>query len=108
MLKESVDLDILEVRFDSKMIFEKHHHSVQLLKDLVPLGSPGEYSMICCFLGDAFEILSSPFCSTVLQCGSRLEMHNLNYRTVSSVVPVFLTGSVFECDIAHCRSRAVL
>ena len=81
----------------------------QLLKDLVSCGSPGECSMIDRFLGDAFEVLSCQFWSTVLQSGARLPIHTLIKlvdRTVSG--PRFLTVGVFECDTAHRRSLAVL
>ena len=64
--------------------------------------------MIDRFLGDAFGVLSCQFWSTVLQSGARLPIHILNYWTVQSVVPGFLTGGVFESDIAHRRSVAVL
>ena len=63
--------------------------------------------MIDRFLGDAFVVLSCQFWSTVLQSGARLPIHTLNYWTVQSVVPGFY-GGVFECDIAHRRSVAVL
>ena len=52
-------------------------------------------------------MLSFFFCqfwTTVLQSGARLPIHTLNYWTVQSVV----LGCVFECDIAHRRSVAVL
>ena len=60
------------------------------------------------FLGDAFGFLSWPFWSTVLQCGARLPITHLKLldRAVSGAR--FLTGVVFECDIAHCRFVAVL
>ena len=80
----------------------------QLLKDLVSWGSLGECSMIDRFLGDAFGVLSCQFWSTVLQSGARLPIHTFKLldRAVSSAQ--FLTGGVFKCDIAHCRSVAVL
>ena len=62
--------------------------------------------MIDCFFEDAFEVLSCPFWSTVLQCGARLTIHTLNFWSVLSVVPVF--GGVFECDLSLHRSVAVL
>ena len=80
----------------------------QLLKDLVSWGSPGECSLIDRFLGDAFGVLSCQFWSTVLQSGARLPIHTLNYcmdRAVSGAR--FLTGGVFECDIAYRRSVAI-
>ena len=46
------------------------------------------------------------FFSTVLQCGARLPIDNLNYWAVSDAR--FLTGGVFECDFSHRRSVAVL
>ena len=59
-------------------------------------------------LGRCFRGFVVPFWSTVLQCGARLPIHTLNYWIVLSVVPVFLTGRVFECYIEHCRSVEVL
>ena len=56
--------------------------------------------MIDRFLGDAFCFVL-PVLSTVLQCGARLQRTHLKRldRVVSGAR--FLTGSVFECDIAH-------
>ena len=56
VLKESDDLDILGVKFDSKFTIEKHLRSVYRAasQKLLSLGSPGEYSMIDCSSGDAF------------------------------------------------------
>ena len=59
------------------------------------------------FLGDAFRVLSCPFWSTALQCGARLPIHTLNNWSVVSGVR-FLTRGVFECDIGHLWSVAVL
>ena len=59
--------------------------------------------------GDAFGVLSCQFWSTVLQSGahSAAVTHlKLLDRAVSGAR--FLTGVVFECDIAHRRSVAVL
>ena len=64
--------------------------------------------MIDRFLGDAFGILSCQFWSIVLRSGARLPIHTLNYWTEQSVVPGFLSGGVFACDLAHRRSVAVL
>ena len=60
------------------------------------------------FLEDAFGVLSCQFWSTVLQSGARLPIHTLNYWTVQVSGARFLTRGVFECDIAHRRSVAVL
>ena len=82
----------------------------QLLNGLVSWGSPGECSMIDCFLGDAFGVLSCQFWSTVLQSGARLPIHTLNCWSpvsLSQWFPVSNCG-VFECDIAHRRSVAIL
>ena len=63
--------------------------------------------MINRFLGDAFRVLSCQFWSIVLQSGDRLPIHlKLLDRAVSG--GQFLTGGVFECDISHRRSVAVL
>ena len=64
--------------------------------------------MIDCFLEDALEVLACPFWSIVLPFGALLPIHTLDYWTELSVVPVFLAWSVFECDLAHRRSVAVL
>ena len=48
--------------------------------------------MVHWFLGDALGVLSCPFWSTVLPCGPLLPIHTFDYRTVQSVVQVFLTG----------------
>ena len=61
--------------------------------------------MIDHFLKDASGVLSCPFWSSVLQCDARLPIHTFK-RAVSGAR--FLTGGVFECDIAHRRSVAVL
>ena len=55
-----------------------------------------------CFRGFVLAVWS-----TVLQCGARLPIHTLNFWTVQSVLPDFLTGCVFECDNTHRRSSAV-
>ena len=77
VLKESVDLDMLGVTFDSKLTFEKHLCSVsraasqrlgilinswRVFHDRLPIGR--------CFY---------QFWNTVLQCGVRLPIHTLNY-----------------------------
>ena len=65
--------------------------------------------MIDRFLGDAFGVLSLKSWITVQQSGARLPIHTLIKlldRAVSGAR--FLTGGVFECDITHCRSVAVL
>ena len=82
---------------------------VQLLKGLLSWRSPGEYSIIDCFLGYAFVVLDGPFWSTTLQCGKRLQIHNL-IKLLDRVVSgaSFLTGGGFECDLAHRRSVSIL
>ena len=92
VLKESDDLVILGVTFDSKMTFEKHLCSVSRAASQRRGGSPGECFTIDRFLGDAFGVLSCQFWSIVLQSGARLPMHTLNYWTEQSVVPGFLLG----------------
>ena len=81
MLKESGDLVILGVTFDSKMTFEKHLHSVSRAAShrLCILRKSCECSKIDRFLGDAFVVLSCQFWSIVLQSGARLPIHTLNY-----------------------------
>ena len=89
VLKKSDDLVILGVTFDSKMTFQKTLRSVSRAASR-RLGSLGECSMIDRFLGDAFGDLSFQFWSTVLQCGTPLPIHTLNYWTVQHrLVPGF-------------------
>ena len=64
--------------------------------------------MIGRFLGDAFGVLSSPFlkyCFVVWCSAADTHLKQLD-RAVSGAR--FLTGAVFECDIAHSQSVAVL
>ena len=80
VLKESDDLDILGVTFDSKMTFEKHLHSVSraasqmhgiLLKSWRVFH--GRLLLCRCFRGFVLQ-----FWSNVLQCGSRLRLYTMN------------------------------
>ena len=89
MLKESDDLDILGVTFDTKMTFEKHLRSVprsssfskawhlekvrRVFHDRLLIGR--------CFRGFVLPVLV--FCSVVLGC--RYTLTNLLDRVVSSV-----------------------
>ena len=109
-LKESDDLVILGVTFDSKMTFEKHLHSVfrassqrvcilrkswRVFHDRSLLGR--------CLGGFVLPVLE--YCSAVW-CSAADTHHKLLDRVVS--IARFLTGGVFECDISHRRSVAVL
>ena len=81
----------------------------QLLNGLVYWGSPGKYSTIEYFFLDAFWVLSRQFWSTscsAVRCSAadkHLKLQDCLVRGAS-----FLNGSVFECDLAHHRSLAVL
>ena len=109
-MKESDDLVILGVTFDSKMTFEKHLRSVsrvafqrlgilrkswQVFHDWLLLGR-------CC-RGFVLPVLE--YCSAVWCSAADTHLRLLD-RVVSGVS--FLTGSVFECDLAYLRSVAVL
>ena len=89
VLKDSDDLVILGVTFDSKLTFEKY----------LCLASKSA-SQRCGILKKSWRVfhdrsllercfwgLSSPFWSTILQCGAQLPIHTLNYWTVQSVAP---------------------
>ena len=110
MLKESDDLVILGVTFDSKMTFEKHLCSVsraasqrlgilrnswQVFHDRLLLG---RY-----FRGFVLPVLE--YCSEVWCSAANTHLKLLDH-VVSGAC--FLTGGVFECDLAHLRSVAVL
>ena len=110
VLKESGDLVILEVTFDSKMTFEKHLRSVsrgasqrlgilrkswRVFHDRSLLGR--------CFWGFVLPVLE--YCSAIWCSAADKDLKLLD-RAVSGAR--FLTGGVFECDISHRRSLAVL
>ena len=110
VLKESDDLVILGVTFDSKMTFEKHLRSVsratsqrlgilkkswQVFHDRLLLGRR--------FIGFVLPVLK--YCSAVWCLVADTHLKLLD-RVVSGAS--FLTGGVFECDLAHRRSVAVL
>ena len=76
MLKESDDLYIFGVTFDSKITFEKHLRLVSraaaqrlgiLKESWRAFHIDGKY-------GDAFGVLC-PFWSTVLHCSAQLQLH---------------------------------
>ena len=63
--------------------------------------------MIDCFLGNAFGVFVVPvleYCSSVWCAVADTHLKLLD-RVVSGAS--FLTGGVFECDLAHCLSVAV-
>ena len=108
--KESDDLVILGVTFDSNITFEKHSCSVsraasqwlgilrkswQVLHDRLLLGR--------CFRGFVLTVLE--YCSAVWCLAADTHLKLLD-RAVSGAN--FLTWGVFECVLAHRRSVAVL
>ena len=110
VLKESDDLVILGVTFDSKTTFEEHLRSVsraasqrlgilrkswQVFHNRLLLGR--------CYRGFVLPVLE--YCSAVWCSAADTHLRLLD-RVVSSAS--FLTGGVFECDLAHRRSVAVL
>ena len=84
MLKESDDLVILDVTFDSKMTFEEHLRSVSRAASqrLGILRKSWQVFHDRLILGDALGVLFCQFWSTVLPFGARLPIHTLNYWTV--------------------------
>ena len=108
VLKESDDLVIFGVTFDYKITFEKHLPSVQRAASqrLVILKSWQVYHNRL-LLGRHFGgfVLPDLECCSAMWC-SVAKTHELLDRAVSG--DSFLTGGVFECDLAHRRSVAVL
>ena len=105
MLKESDDLVILGVTFDSKMTFEKHLRSVSRAASqrLVILRKSWRMFHDRSLLGIGFWGFVLP----VLEYCSAADTHfKLLDQAVSGAW--FLTGGVFECDISHRRSVSVL
>ena len=109
VLKESDDLLILGVTFDSKMIFEKHLRLVSRAASQ-RLGIlrkswrvfHGRSLLGRCFRGFVLPVLE--YCLAVW-CSPADTHLKLLYSAVSGAR--FLTGGVFECDIAHRVSNAV-
>ena len=110
VVKESDVFVILGVTFDSKLNSEKHLRLVSWAASL----RLGIWTKSCrvfhdrsllerCFRGFVLPILE--YCS-VVWCSAAETHLNLLDRAVSGAR--FLTGCVFECDIAHRRSVAVL
>ena len=110
VLKESDDIFILWVTFDSKMTFEKHLRSVSIaasqrvgilkksLRVFHDRSFLGRY--VRGFVLPVLEYGSAVWCSAA---DTHLKLLD---RAVSGAR--FLTGGVFECDIVHRRSVAVL
>ena len=96
--------------FDSKMTFEKHLRSVSLTASqrLGILRKSWRVFhdislLVRCFLCFFLPVLE--YCSAVWSSAADTHLKLLD-RAVSGAR--FLTGGVFECDIAHRRSVAVL
>ena len=103
VLKESDDLVILGVTFDSKMIFGKHLCSVsraasqrlgilrkswRVFHDIALLGR--------CFRGCVLSVLQ--YCSAIWCSAADTHLKLLDHAVSGAR---FLTGCVFECDIFH-------
>ena len=110
VLKESDDLVILGVTFDSKMNFEKHLLSVSraasrrhgiLRKSWRVFHDRSLLER--CFQGFVLPILE--YCSAIWYSTADTHLKLLDRVVISAR---FQTGGVFECDIAHHRSVAVL
>ena len=109
VLKESDDLVILGATFDSKIIFEKHLCSVSraasqrlgILRKSWRVFHDGSL-LVRCFRGFVLPVLE--YCSSVWCSAADTHLKLLD-RAVSGAR--FLTGAVFEWDIAHRRSVAV-
>ena len=97
VLKESVDLVILGLTFDSKITFEKHLRSISRAASqrLGILRKSWRVFHDRALLGRCFRGFVLPV--------THLKLLN---RAVSGAR--FLTGGVFECDVSHRRSVAVL
>ena len=110
VLKESDDFFILVLTFVSKMSIEKHLHSVsrsasQRLGILTKSWQAFHDRLLLrrCFKGLVLRVLE--YCPAVWCSAADTHLRLLD-RDVSGAS--FLTGGVFECDLAHPRSVAVL
>ena len=110
VLKESDDLVNLGVTFDSKMTFEKHLRSVSraasqrlgILRKSWHVFRDRSL-LVRFFRGFVLPLLE--YCSAVWCSAADTHLILLD-RAVSGAR--YLTGGVFECDISHRRSVAVL
>ena len=110
VLKESDDLVILEMTFDSKMTFEKNLRSVSRAASqrLYFLGKWWRVFHDSLLLGRCFRSFVLPvleYCSAVWCAAVDTHLKLLD-PAVSGAR--FLNGGVFKCDIAHRRSVALL
>ena len=103
MIKESDDLDILGVTFDSKLTFEKHLRSVsraasQRLGVLRKSGRVFHDKLLIgrCFWGLVLPVLE--YYSAVWCSAANTHLKLLD-RVVSSAC--FIAGSVLNCDLSH-------
>ena len=110
VLEESDDLVILGVTFDSKITFEKHLRSVSraasqrhgILRKSWHVFRDRSL-LVRCFRGFVLPVLE--YCSAVWCSAADTHLKLLD-REVSGAR--FLAEGVFECDISHRRSVAVL
>ena len=110
VLKESDDLVILGVTFDSKMTFEKHLRSVSrgasqrvsILRKSWHVFRDRSL-LVRCIRGFILPVLE---CFSAVWCSAANTHLKLLDRAVSGAR--FLAGGVFKCDISHRRSVAVL
>ena len=110
VLKESVDLVILGVTFDSKLTFEKHLRLVSRAASqwLVILGKSWRVLHDRSLLERRFRCFALPvleYCSAVWWSAADTHIKLLDCAVSGAR---FLTGGVFECDISNLRSVAVL
>ena len=106
MLKESVDLDILGVRFDSKMTFDKHLHSVcRAASQMFGILRKSWLFHDRLLLGRCFWV----FVLTVLEyCSAVWCLATDTTGPCCQWSPFFFTSVMLDCDLAHRRSVAVL
>ena len=110
VLKESDDLDILGVTFDSKLTFEKYLRSVsraasQRLGILRKPWRAFDDKLLIgrCFWGFVLTVLE---CCSAVWCSAADTHLKLLDRIVSGAC--FLAGGVLNCDLSRRRSVAVL
>ena len=110
VLKQSGDLVILGVTFNSKMTFEKHLRSVsRAASQRLGILSKSwrvfhdKWLLRRCFRGFVLPVLE--YCSAVWCSAADTHLKLLD-RAVSGAR--FLTGGVFKCVISHRRSVALL
>ena len=99
-----------ELTIDSKITFEKHLRSVSRAASqrLGILSKSWQVFNDDCFLGETFGILSCLLWSTVLQCGTQLVIHTVNYFISIRCILMHPLLVLYQSCMCQCMLHAML